>query len=313
MRTNLHSRRSGTSRRGSSYHLDGLNDNIPEFLTEELFIGRRGKTQEITWLQQMLNKVGFRVGTDGIFGEQTKAAVVQFQTKNGLRNDGIVGNGTWTALRQQSGMGGTSTPISQATTMPPQAPAAPSAVQRPQSVQQAPQQAAQQTTMPTSGGGDLFGNAANWLGGAARDVGNFVQQNQGTIQQVQQAAKNFGITLPGQQQAPPNYVMQSSGATPPTISSQQAEALQQKAQSQQGASRQNAPNGTMFLTAEAPIATAARYAVPAVLGVGAGYGLHVAQQKPNLAISILGGAAVAVGTYFIGDKVFPFTPEVIQP
>ncbi len=35
---------------------------------------------------------------DGIFGPKTKAAVIDFQTGNGLAADGIVGNLTWAAL-----------------------------------------------------------------------------------------------------------------------------------------------------------------------------------------------------------------------
>ncbi len=35
---------------------------------------------------------------DGIFGERTRLAVTDFQTKNGLAADGIVGNNTWRTL-----------------------------------------------------------------------------------------------------------------------------------------------------------------------------------------------------------------------
>uniref|UniRef100_UPI0039C71F51 peptidoglycan-binding domain-containing protein n=1 Tax=Calothrix sp. CCY 0018 TaxID=3103864 RepID=UPI0039C71F51 len=42
---------------------------------------------------------------DGIFGDATRAAVVQFQKQNGIATDGIVGPQTWQALR------GSNTPI----------------------------------------------------------------------------------------------------------------------------------------------------------------------------------------------------------
>ena len=51
-------------------------------------------------LQQTLNRLGYNVGTaDGIFGNNTKNAVLQYQRDNGLTADGIVGANTWNALR----------------------------------------------------------------------------------------------------------------------------------------------------------------------------------------------------------------------
>lgn len=50
-------------------------------------------------LQQTLNRLGYNVGTaDGIFGNNTKNAVLQYQRDNGLTADGIVGANTWGAL-----------------------------------------------------------------------------------------------------------------------------------------------------------------------------------------------------------------------
>jgi murein L,D-transpeptidase YcbB/YkuD len=51
-------------------------------------------------LQQMLNKTGANVVTDGQFGGKTQAAVMQFQRKHRLTVDGIVGNLTWAKLRE---------------------------------------------------------------------------------------------------------------------------------------------------------------------------------------------------------------------
>lgn len=51
-------------------------------------------------LQQTLNRLGYNVGAaDGIFGNNTKNAVLQYQKDKGLTADGIVGANTWNALR----------------------------------------------------------------------------------------------------------------------------------------------------------------------------------------------------------------------
>lgn len=57
-------------------------------------------TQAVMVLQQALTGLGYNVGgVDGIFGGMTEAAVIQFQSNNGLIVDGMVGNQTWTALK----------------------------------------------------------------------------------------------------------------------------------------------------------------------------------------------------------------------
>ena len=51
-------------------------------------------------LQDGLNNLGFSTGgLDGIFGTNTRNAVVNFQRSWGLSQDGIVGCATWTALQ----------------------------------------------------------------------------------------------------------------------------------------------------------------------------------------------------------------------
>jgi peptidoglycan hydrolase-like protein with peptidoglycan-binding domain len=45
-------------------------------------------------LQEALNKAGFAVSVDGEFGPGTDKAVKEFQQKNGLKADGIVGPST---------------------------------------------------------------------------------------------------------------------------------------------------------------------------------------------------------------------------
>ena len=49
-------------------------------------------------LQRKLNENGANVIVDGEFGKGTKRAVIEFQQKNHLVDDGIVGKNTWTVL-----------------------------------------------------------------------------------------------------------------------------------------------------------------------------------------------------------------------
>ena len=69
-------------------------------------VGSRGT--EVTQIQTKLKNWGYYSGSvDGIFGEQTKQAVIRFQKKNGLTADGVVGNATLSALGMKTS-GGTS-------------------------------------------------------------------------------------------------------------------------------------------------------------------------------------------------------------
>ena len=58
--------------------------------------GARGNITKL--IQERLNSVGFILSTDGIFGNDTKNAVVVFQRNRGLSQDGIVGKNTWSWL-----------------------------------------------------------------------------------------------------------------------------------------------------------------------------------------------------------------------
>ena len=55
---------------------------------------------DVTELQKLLNKNGYNLSVDGIFGSKTQAAVKDYQQKNNLAVDGIVGTNTWGALNK---------------------------------------------------------------------------------------------------------------------------------------------------------------------------------------------------------------------
>ena len=63
--------------------------------------------------QDDLNTLGFRTGgLDGIFGSQTRNAVLQYQRSRGLSADGIIGCNTWRSLQENVvGTGRTNTTI----------------------------------------------------------------------------------------------------------------------------------------------------------------------------------------------------------
>lgn len=62
----------------------------------QLSYGSQGN--DVTELQKLLNQNGYTLDTDGIFGDKTKEAVQDYQKKNNLDVDGIVGTNTWGAL-----------------------------------------------------------------------------------------------------------------------------------------------------------------------------------------------------------------------
>ena len=54
-------------------------------------------------LQSELNRHGYQLDEDGVFGKKTRAAVRDYQKKNSLRLDGIAGDETWGSLLGQNG------------------------------------------------------------------------------------------------------------------------------------------------------------------------------------------------------------------
>jgi lysozyme len=81
-------------------HFNGDLDDLQKLLKGRppLKIGSRG--QIVADLQKQLTANGFKIGiADGIFGRNTKAAVLTFQKQRQLTTDGIVGLSTWSALQ----------------------------------------------------------------------------------------------------------------------------------------------------------------------------------------------------------------------
>ena len=61
-------------------------------------IRQGAKGNFVTILQYILNDFGYNLVADGIFGSATTRAVADFQGKNNLKQDGIVGRNTWNSL-----------------------------------------------------------------------------------------------------------------------------------------------------------------------------------------------------------------------
>ena len=58
--------------------------------------------EDVKKLQESLNEKGYSLTVDGIFGSKTRAAVEDYQRKNGLNVDGIVGSKTWGSINSKS-------------------------------------------------------------------------------------------------------------------------------------------------------------------------------------------------------------------
>lgn len=62
--------------------------------------GRKGVYVAV--LQDALNTLGYNAGNiDGVFGANTKNAVLRYQRDNALTADGIVGCNTWKSITQK--------------------------------------------------------------------------------------------------------------------------------------------------------------------------------------------------------------------
>jgi peptidoglycan hydrolase-like protein with peptidoglycan-binding domain len=69
------------------------------FIVPDWPIVRQGNEgPRVMALQYLLRSHGHALTADGIFGPQTRSAVIAFQSDQGLVQDGLVGEQTWTAL-----------------------------------------------------------------------------------------------------------------------------------------------------------------------------------------------------------------------
>ena len=81
----------------SAQKVDGIAGPITLAGCPTVKTGAKGNITK--WIQSKLNSVGYNCGAaDGIFGQNTKNAVVTFQRTKGLSTDGIVGPKTWSKL-----------------------------------------------------------------------------------------------------------------------------------------------------------------------------------------------------------------------
>lgn len=68
-------------------------------ILEILRLGSRGPNVKL--IQSLLARIGYNPGSlDGVFGQQTKEAVREFQLDNGLAADGVVGPATWSRFER---------------------------------------------------------------------------------------------------------------------------------------------------------------------------------------------------------------------
>lgn len=79
-----------------SHTVMSLNDGIANMMFKT--IKMKAKGAEVIMLQKRLNELGYNLEIDGDFGPKTRNAVKDFQGKNALVIDGIVGPKTWWAL-----------------------------------------------------------------------------------------------------------------------------------------------------------------------------------------------------------------------
>ena len=72
---------------------------LQETQTQSYAVVKKGnKNATVKFLQECLNKKGYQIAIDSNFGPTTEKAVKDFQTKNNLVADGIVGPKTWNLL-----------------------------------------------------------------------------------------------------------------------------------------------------------------------------------------------------------------------
>ena len=85
------------NKKGANLVVDGIAGPLTLGACPLLLFGSMGTI--VSLLQRRLNSIGFSCGSvDGMFGQNTKKAVMNFQKSRKLLVDGIVGKNTWTEL-----------------------------------------------------------------------------------------------------------------------------------------------------------------------------------------------------------------------
>lgn len=93
------------TRRLAEQHLYLSKDNISttedvEYKEPTRNIKLKSKGDGVKWLQASLNKCGYKLVVDGVFGTNTNKAVIDFQKNHGLDQDGIVGKLTRAKIKE---------------------------------------------------------------------------------------------------------------------------------------------------------------------------------------------------------------------
>ena len=80
--------------------LKGNKSNNANPYREPVSLIREGMTgNSVKWIQYQLNQHGYNLKIDGVFGNKTKAAILELQKKHNIKIDGIVGSETRSILK----------------------------------------------------------------------------------------------------------------------------------------------------------------------------------------------------------------------
>ena len=74
--------------------VDGLYGAKTEAVVKAHLLKAGSRGAYVTWLQKALINRGYKISADGIFGTQTKEALIKYQKSRGISADGICGAGT---------------------------------------------------------------------------------------------------------------------------------------------------------------------------------------------------------------------------